>query len=169
MSEPTDTERLDFIERYLGRGGEIRNDNGDDPVPVHSWSVVTARNQTLRETIDTMMQQRERLTDGRAVIEGAGMSGLHDGVSTVWIVRHGIGKGLNFDGFKTLDEAALALLFMDFWKEGWEGRIQKFKEALDKRFAEATHEHEWSDAVEGPEVVGKVCSTCGAMQELCDD
>jgi len=94
------------------------------------------------------------------------MSGYYDGVNTVWIVRHGMGgKGLDFEGFKTLDEAAMQLLFMDSWKPGWEERIQKFKEALDKRYAEAIHEHDWVDAVEGDNVVGKVCSTCGAPRE----
>jgi hypothetical protein len=58
---PTDTERLDFIERYLERSGRIERDGTVEIV--RAWQVVTASTGDLRETIDLMMQQRERLTN----------------------------------------------------------------------------------------------------------
>lgn len=98
------------------------------------------------------------------------MSAFSDGVNKVWVLRtHAPREGMDFEGFSSLEDAALQLLFMDSWKPGWEERIQKFRAALDRRYADAIHEHDWVDAVEGPEVVGKVCSTCGAVQEMSDD
>lgn len=59
----TDTERLDFIEAYLQREGFI-----DDAlrVKVRVWTVATqAENPDgLRQTIDIMMDQREKLQHG---------------------------------------------------------------------------------------------------------
>lgn len=34
---------------------------------------------------------------------------------------------------------------------------------------DACRNHDWVDAVEGPEVVGKVCAVCGAQQDFGDD
>lgn len=60
----TDTERLDFIESYLGRQSFIRAKNGAKEL-VHAWAVVTQRPEdSLRETIDTMMAQKGALQNG---------------------------------------------------------------------------------------------------------
>lgn len=61
LRTPTDKERLDFIEQYLERSGRIEREGTVEIV--RAWQVVTASTSDLRETIDLMMQQRERLTD----------------------------------------------------------------------------------------------------------
>jgi hypothetical protein len=65
MSQRTDTERLDFIEHYLGRQSFIQIKDGGKR-PVYAWSVVTQRGATdsLRQTIDAMMDQKKALQDG---------------------------------------------------------------------------------------------------------
>lgn len=59
----TDTERLDFVEAYLQREGFV-----DDAlrVKVRVWTVATESTNPdgLRQTIDTMMDQREKLHHG---------------------------------------------------------------------------------------------------------
>jgi len=60
---PTDTERLDFMESYLERAGQVRTEDGHME-PVRTWSIVTAATGTMRETIDSLMEQREVLHNG---------------------------------------------------------------------------------------------------------
>ncbi len=59
---PTDTERLDFIELYLERGGRITQEDGTVEL-VRAWQVVTAAPGTFRETLDLMMRQRHKFTN----------------------------------------------------------------------------------------------------------
>lgn len=59
----TDTERLDFIEMWLARAGQIQTADGHFST-VRTWSVVTAAPGSLRDTIDTMMGQRKKLQHG---------------------------------------------------------------------------------------------------------
>ncbi len=92
------------------------------------------------------------------------MSGMSDGVSKYFIV-YSDGRAMHFDGFKTLEDLAQQALFMETWKPGWEDRIAKFKADLDARIERDTHEHDWVESVEGDEVVGKHCETCGAVYE----
>jgi hypothetical protein len=44
---------------------------------------------------------------------------------------------------------------------------QSKEQIVDCEAADA--EHDWVDAVEGPEVVGKVCAICGAERDLGGD
>lgn len=59
----TDTERLDFIEMWLAREGQIQTPDGHF-TKVRTWSVVTAAGDSLRDTIDTLMTQRGKLQNG---------------------------------------------------------------------------------------------------------
>lgn len=61
----TDTERLDFIESYLEREGQLMPEGQQVPITVRSWSVVTQRPQdNLRETIDALMAAKEGFLAG---------------------------------------------------------------------------------------------------------
>lgn len=97
------------------------------------------------------------------------MSGMLDGVSTVWTLNVGLGgRGIDIHGFKTDEEAALQLFMNGWWKKSPEElheHVAKFKAAIDKRVEDALHEHEWVDSVEGDEVVGQHCETCGQPKE----
>jgi len=96
------------------------------------------------------------------------MSGMADGVSKYFIVYHD-GGSMHFDGFKTLNDLALQALFNESWRPGWDERIVKFKADLDARIERDNHEHEWVDSVDGPDMVGKHCATCGEEKDYGDD
>ena len=49
-----DTARLDFMERYLCRAGEVKNDAGQTVKLARVWSIM-GELETLRETVDALM------------------------------------------------------------------------------------------------------------------
>jgi len=51
----TDTERLDFMERYLKRPGSVLVVEGQPSEPRNAWAVAS-KLATLRETIDALIE-----------------------------------------------------------------------------------------------------------------
>lgn len=96
------------------------------------------------------------------------MSGLVDGAHKYFIVYHDAGT-MHFEGYATLNDLALQAMFNECWKPDWEERVAKFKADLEERYLKHTHEHEWVDSVEGDNVVGKHCATCGEPMEYDSD
>lgn len=60
------------------------------------------------------------------------MSGMSDGVSKVWIVRPDIGGGLEVQGFKSDEEAAVALARHRFWSDDWLERATAMRDAISR-------------------------------------
>jgi hypothetical protein len=88
------------------------------------------------------------------------MSGLHDGVSKVWIMRSDGRGGLNIDGCKDLNEAASLCLRTDSHLPGWAERIAAFRRELDWIEKYHKHDHVWT-----PNEYGVAVCECGADAE----
>lgn len=91
---------------------------------------------------------------------------MHDGVSKIWILRYE--RGLQVEGYASPEQAAEQLLFHGCLLENeaeTRARFAAFTKQLNERLERYFHEHDWVDTVEGDEIIGKHCSSCGAVYE----
>ncbi len=67
---------------------------------------------------------------------------------------------MHFDGYKTLNEAAAALLRMDCWRDDWEQRMKDFRATFEHIAKYHMHDHVWK-----ADDIGVAECECGARAE----